>query len=371
MGIDDRPPSTESADASALETAGQPGASTKSRFGTRAQLALAFFLALAFSAITASTPYLAVALAFGPAVAQNLPESDTLLFFWLRRSFAAMFFLVFYMLGKRVDFHGQYLRLAVLCFAGVLVGELPHFVSLQTPSPGSSSITGFSLVGGSFDGYILVLSDALQSFAVPFAGLALAFVREDKLRGALWPPPSATGDRRLLSLRVVIVGFAIATAAYLASVLTSVIGVSPSQQGQSGFLNSILVPLASHSNYVFDFFYPLLFFIAFYLIGKRLDRIGGGMIAFSVSLFVAGALGYLVGNDLAYFVLVFALPGYPHSSPFGLPFLEDGMVQGLYVLAFGFTAASLGFVRNVKILPDHDRPAAAAAIQEANVIETA
>jgi hypothetical protein len=311
-----------------------------------------FLLATAFSLLSSSVPYFAVALVYGLPAARSLSQADLTVFFWLRSSFAAEIFLVFYVLGRRVDFRGQHLKLAVLSFAGVLVGELLQFVSLQTPSVNSSVISGFGLVNVTLGEVIFALSSAFQLFTVPFAGLALAFLREGRLRAALWPS-SATGDRRLLSLPFLITGFTITTMAYLASALTEIIGSSMLQAGQLAFLAS---------NYAFEFFYPLLFFIAFYYLGKRLSAMRGGMIAFSISAFVAGALGFQIGNDLVYVVRVFATPAGQTYSPFslGLTFFEDSIVQGLYVLALGLAAASLGFVRNMESPSDHDGPEAPA-----------
>jgi hypothetical protein len=355
LGIDDRQPSTGSDDASAPETAGQLEASARPRFGSRAQLALVFLLALAFSLLSSSVPYLVVALAYGPVVAQNLSQANLVFFFWLRSSFAAEFFLAFYVLGRRIDFRGQYLRLALLSFAGVLVGELPQFVSLQTPSVGSSVISGFALVSVNLGEIIAALSGAFQAFSIPFAGLALAFLREGNLRGALWQS-SGTGERQLFSQTVMIVGFTIATMGYLASVLVEILLTRLSQSGQTAFL--FFSPA-----YVFQLFYPLLFFIAFYFMGKRLEA-RGGMVAFLVSVFVAGALGFLIGNDLVYFVKVFATPLAPNYPPFslGLTFVEDAIVQGLYILAFGLAAASLGFLRNMENPVNRDRLMAAATM---------
>jgi len=358
LDIDGRRSLTDSANSSAPEREGlEEAPSTRPRFGRRIQLALVFLLALAFSLLSSSVPYFAVALVYGPGVARNLSQTDLIFFFWLRSSFAIEFFLAFYVLGRRVDFRGHSLQLAVLAFGGVLVGELLLFVSLRTPSPGSSVITGFGLVNVGLGELISVLSGAFQAFTIPFAGLALAFLREGHLRAALWSS-SATGGRQLFSLPVLFAGFTITITAYLVSAIIDIIGSSFPQSGQPGSLGSAFVSL---SPYVFYLFYPLLFFIAFYFLGKRLDAMGGGVIAFSISVFVAGALGFLIGNDLVYFVRVFATPPGPAYAPFslGLTFLEDAVVQGLYVLAFGFAATSLGFVRNIENPVGQDRPEAA------------
>ncbi len=333
-----------------LETEGlQKIPSTAPRSSNRAYVALVFLLALAVSLLSSIVPYLAVAFIYGPAVARNLPQADLNIFFWLRRSFAAEFFLVFYLLGKRLDFPGQYLQLAVLSFAGVLIGEIPQFVSIQTPSATSSVITEFGFARVTLGELIPVLYGAFQLFAILFAGLGLAFLRQGRLRATLWST-SATGERQLFSPRVLIVGFTITMAAYLASELTAVFWSTMPQSWQLAFSLDV---------YVFVFFYPLLFFVAFYFLGKRLDSIGGGIIAFAISSFVAGALGFLMGNDLAYYVRAFAAPSGPNYFPFplGLPFLEDAVVEGLYVLAFAVAAASLGFVRSMKVEGEADSQA--------------
>ena len=363
MGIDDRPTATDRADSSALKTDSQQEASARPRFGNLVGLTLVFLLALAFSLLSSSVPYLVVTLAYGPAVARNLSQAELAFFFWLRDSFAAESFLVFYLIGRRIDFRGRYPLLAVLSFVGALVGELPQFVLVHTPSVDSSVITGFSLASPSLGDSVSALSGAFQAAAIPFAGLALAFLREGYLRDALWPPSSETGERQLLSRPVLAVGFAILIVAYLAAEFTDVIGSRLPQLGQSALISSTV--FSPYDAFVYDFFYPLLFFIAFYFLGKRLDTLGGGIVAFAVSVFVSGALGYLIGNDLVYFVRVFESPaGQNYAAPFslGLPFLENSIVQGLYVLAFGFAASSLGFVRNMQNPVSRDRLVAVALV---------
>src|ERR1700687_358749 len=105
----------------------QEAPSATPRSSDRARLALVFLLAMAFSLLS-YVPFFAVVLVYGPAAARSLSLTDPGFFIWLRRSFAIEFFLAFYILGKRIDFRGQYLPLALLTFAAVLVGELPTFV---------------------------------------------------------------------------------------------------------------------------------------------------------------------------------------------------------------------------------------------------
>jgi len=330
--------------------------------GGRLELALVFLLSMAFSLLS-YIPFVVIALVYGPASLQSVTQTYSSYLTSLRLPLAFAFLLIFYQLGKRVDFRGQYLQLAILSFAGVLAGALPQLVELQTTSTTSFVVTGSALVGVGLGNSLSVLSSAFQGFAFPFAGLALPFLREGYLRAALWPS-AATGDRRLLSPPVLVLGFAIATMAYLASALTDVIGSRLPQPGQFAFLRIALVIFSPYDSYAYEFFYPLLFFIVFYFLGKRLDTRGGGVIAFATSVFVAGALGFIVGVPLAYYTRAFAASSANHfpSFSFGPSFLVDSAGQGLYVLVFGFAAASLGFVRNMENPINNDRRVAAALV---------
>src|SRR2546430_17255465 len=83
LGIDDGLPSTDSADSSALEVdSPQEAPSTRPRLGKLTQLALVFLLALAFSSLSSSVPYLAVALTYGLAAARSLSQADLTFFYW-------------------------------------------------------------------------------------------------------------------------------------------------------------------------------------------------------------------------------------------------------------------------------------------------
>jgi hypothetical protein len=342
------------------------------RPGRRLQLALVFLLATAFSLLS-SFPFAAFALVYGPNVAASIIQADASSLLWLLRSWELAFFVIFYELGKRFDFRGQYLALAALSLAGVLAGALPELLSVQTSSTTPSVVIGFAFegvgLGNAISLFITFLTSVLQDFAFPFAGLALAFLREEYLRPALWPS-AESGERRLLSKPVLALGVTITTMAYLASALTDVIGSRLPQTDQFAFLRSIFVVFSPYDSYASDFFYPMLFFIAFYFIGKRLDTRGGGMIAFAVSLYVAGTLGFLLGTPLAYYVRAFAAtPSRPFPPfSFGLSFLADGAVRGFYVLALAFAAASLGFVRNMEDPINRDRLVAAALIAVALVL---
>jgi hypothetical protein len=327
------------------EAATLAGPTTRS--GGRLSLAAVFLLAIGFGLLS-TIPFVAFALVYGPSIAENIIQTDMADILWLLRSWELAFFLIFYQLGKRFDFRGQYLQLAVLSFGGVLIGAIPELVSVQTASATSSAVFGFAFEGVGFGTaislFVSYLYSSFQDFAFPFAGLALAFlIEEGHLRPALWPS-AASGGRRLLSPPVLALGFGVATMAYLASAITDVIVSrlpNTSAFGGSAFL------VFAYGSYAYDFFYPLLFFVVFYFAGRELETRPGGIIAFSASVFAAGVLSFLLGDPLAYYIRAFAAPpvqSFPLFSS-GPSFLADALVRGFYVLALGFAAASLGFVR--------------------------
>jgi len=309
------------------------------RSGRRLSLALVFLLAILFGLLS-TLPFVAFALVYGASAAESILQTDMADILWLLRSWEFALFLVFYQLGKRFDFRSQYLQLAALSLVGVFLGALPELVSVQT-APGTSSVVfGFSFeeVGlpNSLPFFVAYFYSAFQDFAFPFAGLALAFVVEQGRLSAAW------GGRRFLSPQVLAMGFGITTAAFFVSAITDVVG--------SRLQPSAYFVLSPYGNYAYDLFYPVLFFVVFYFAGKRLEVSRDGVFAFAAYVLAAGALGYLVGDPLAYYVRAFAgLLGHPFS-PFslGLSFLADAVVRGFYVLVMGVAAASLGFVRSMR-----------------------
>jgi len=352
-----------------MESEGTPlVAGPTPRSGGRSQLALVFLLAMAFSLLS-SIPFAVFALVYGLKVGQSTVQANATYLLWLLRAEELAFLLIFYRVGKRLDFRTKYLQLATLAFAGILVGALPELVSVQTTPPNQASlIFAFEGVGLGNTISLLVsfLYSSFQDFAFPVAGLAFAFLRQEYLRPALWPS-ATSGERRLLSPPVLALGIAVTTMAYLASALTDVIGSRLPQSDPLAFFRLTFVVFSPYDSYAYDFFYPLLFFVVFYFFGRRLDARGGGMIAFATSLFAAGVLGFLFGNPLAYYVRAFAAPPSRPFPPFsfGLSYLADAVVRGFYVLALGFAAASLGFVRNMEDPINRDRLVAASLVAAA------
>jgi len=302
------------------------------RSGGRRSLALILALAIVFGLL---------GIVYGSSTAESIILADMTDILWLLRSWELGFFLVFYQLGNRFDFRRQYAYLAALSMAGVLIGSLPELVSIQTVPGTSSASFSFAFqgvgLGGALAVFVGYLDNAFQDFAFPFAGLALAFV----VRQASFRVPSGS---RLLGVRALALAFAVTTVAFLASGVTYVIG-----SRLSSF--SAFVVAAPYNSYAYDFFYPLVFFIAFYFVGKRLLDSQSGMVSFALCVFAAGVLGYLVGEPLAYYLRTFAAPG--QLSPafaFNVSFVETAVVRGGYVLTLGLAGAFLGFVRGMKRL---------------------
>lgn len=322
-----------------MKSEGAPLAWPAPPSGGRLSLALVFVLAIGFGLLS-TLPFLAFALVYGPSVAETILQTDMTDILWLLRSWEFAFFLIFYQLGKRFDFRSRYLQLAALSLVGVFLGALPELVSVQTAPGTSSAVFGFSFeevgLANSLPLFVAYAYSAFQDFAFPLAGLALAFLVEEGRLSLAW------GWSRLLSPRVLALGFGVTTAAYFASAVTDVVG--------SRLLPSAYFALSPYGDYAYDLFYPALFFVVFYFAGRRLESSRAGVTGFAVALLAAGVLGYLVGDPLAYYVRAFAgLLGQP-SPPlsFGPTFFADAVVRGFYVLVMGLAAASLGFVRGMR-----------------------
>jgi hypothetical protein len=317
------------------------------RVGGRSQQALVFLIPFAFSLLTSSIVLYGM---FPPTASAAAAQSASGYLLWLRYASALALFLIFYRIGGWFDFRSQYARLAVLAIAGILAGNLPQFLSIETITTTSGVVKGFVIGSIGFGNTVSVLTSAFIDFGFPFAGLAMAFLRQDYLRAALWPSPSK-GERRLLSIPALAVAFGTSTAAYLAYGLLDALGSRvATSSDQFAFLRAYLVTFPPYDGYAYDFFFPLLFFIAFYFVGRHMDTKGQGVVALSASAFAAGTLSFLVGDPLEYYIRAAAAPaGHPFPSfPLGIAFLPAAVISGLFVLALGFAAATLGFVRNME-----------------------
>jgi hypothetical protein len=319
-----------------------PGAAH--RAGGRSQQALAFLIPFGFSLLPSSIVLVGM---FPPTASAAAAQSASTYLLWLRYGSALALFLIFYRIGEWFDFRSQYARLAVLTIAGILAGSLPQFLSIETISTTSGVVTGFAIGNVGLGNTVSLLASAVIDFAFPFAGLAMAFLREDYLRAALWPSPS-TGEWRLLSPSTLAAAFGTSTAAYLAYGLLDALGSRLPTSSDQFF--AYLVTFPPYDGYAYDFFFPLLFFIAFYFLGRHMDTREEGVVALSASAFAAGTLSFLVGDPLEYYIRSAAAPpGHPFPPfPLGISFIPAAVISGVFVLALGIAAATLGFVRNME-----------------------
>ncbi len=336
---------------------------------------LVFVLAVTFSlSLSSSLAIFALSLAYGVDAASVFLRTNSSGLTWLHRGITTAFFFGFYLIGKRVDFGRRYIPLAILAFVGVFAGGLSQLIVItQTSSQGAATITGyaFSTDPGTI---VQAITAAFESFAIPVAGLALAFFLRTMLPSSQLqeaaPPSSETTTavetendggwaKRFAALPRIpfILGFALVTLAYFASAVVDVVGSRFPGNGPFEFLRTEFVTYPPYDSYAYYFFYPLLFFIVFYFLGRRLDTGRSGLKSFAVSVFVAGGLGFLVGFPLANYIRSLAAsPGYAFPIfAFEPAFFGAVVVDGLYALALGFAASSLGFIRNVNAPLNHDR----------------
>jgi hypothetical protein len=316
------------------------------RAGGRSREALVFLIPFALSLLPSSIVLYGM---FPPPASAAAAQTASGYLLWLRYASALALFLIFYRIGGWFDFRSQYARLALLAIAGIVAGNLPQFLSIETVTTTSGVVKGFVIGSVGLGNTVSVLTSAFIDFAFPFAGVALAFLRQDYLRAALWPSPSK-GERRLLSIPVLAVAFGTSAAAYLSYGLIDALGSRvATSSDQFAFLRAYFVTFPPYDGYAYDFFFPLLFFIAFYFVGRQMDTKGLGVVALSASAFAAGTLGFLVGDPLEYYIRAAAPPGHPFPPfPLGIAFLPAAVISGLFVLALGFAAATLGFVRNME-----------------------
>jgi hypothetical protein len=224
----------------------------------------------------------------------------------------------------------------------------------------SGGITGL-VFSADLSSIIFLLVTTFESFAIPVAGLSLAYfmraswsVSSLDTAHSLATEAGKGGEKRVSPKILLVLAFAIVLLSYLAQGLVNVIGSRFPGPDNFAFLRVIFAPYSPYGSYAFYFFYPLVFFIAFYFLGRRLDMDRHGLKAFAASVFVAGALGSLIGLPLGYYVEALAASALPLFTS-GYAFFVGSIVFGLEVLAFAFAAASLGFLRGLDHPQNADR----------------
>jgi len=310
-----------------------------------------FLLALVFSA-SSFLFFFAWAGIFGADATNSFFSQNPSYPGWVQRVLASVFFSVFFLVGRKVDFGRQYAPIAAMALAGVIVGGLPEFAAIQVAS--RSHPTQIVLLVDPVTA-VRLASTLFETFSIAVAGLAVSFLVKARFSVPSTPPPvvgeplsgaTETLQPKLASIRVVLpVGFAIVACSYVAEAAADVIGSRYfSGTDQFAFLRTLFV-VTPYSYFAIAFFFPLLFFIAFYFLGRRLDIGLRGLRVFTLSVFAGGVLGFLVGYPVDYYIRGLAARGSFPALSLGPSFILQSGIEGFYVLAVGLAAASLGFVR--------------------------
>jgi hypothetical protein len=253
---------------------------------------------------------------------------------------------VFYKVGERLDFFSSYRRLAVLAFAGALIGNLPGFYVYQNFFFGGVGWTdGFGYVSSygvvEPSGLIDLLTAAVASFLIPLAGLALASFRLQLLS----PEAVADGDQKAphilplsFALSFALVGAALPVESLVRVLFVGALPPFPFNPSQA-FLDE-LVP-----GYAGFLVYPLLLLLTFYLMGRRLDLGDWGVRrfrGFALSVFAGAVISLFVGDVVSQLI-----SGSAFSRLFDAYDLErlgaDFLSAGVMVAILAFGAASLGY----------------------------
>ena len=252
---------------------------------------------------------------------------------------------VFYEVGQRLDFFRSYRRLAVLAFAGALIGNLPGFYVYQSFffggagwSDGFGYVSSYGVVEPS--ALIDLLTAVVASFLIPLAGLALASFRLQLLSS------KATAAADLKSPRVLLSPFAVSFALVGATLpvesLVRVLFVrgSPFSLNPSQAFLDELVP-----GYAGFIVYPVLLMLAFYLIGRRLDLGDWGVRRFrrfALSVFVGAVVGLFVGVVVSQLISGSAISRL--FDAYDLERLGAYLLSaGVMVVILAFAATSFGY----------------------------
>ncbi|MDV3292650.1 MAG: hypothetical protein LYZ70_00080 [Nitrososphaerales archaeon] len=293
-------------------------------------------------------PLLFVGLIYGPSAMVNATREPWSYLIWTQRVVDVAIFYAAYRLGKKIEFNRHYGLLGALAVSGAVTGGLPQLIGIVTTitscCPSSPAVTSYA-IASDFGSILQFLVSAFELSAIPLAGVALSFFRTNY--------PSSQPEEGIdlgkwkltPNLGFLVWGFVLVTLAWAASGTADAMRLGLQSSDQLAFLRGFFMA-SPYSPYVYDLFYPLVFFIAFYLMGRRLEP-RRGLKPFGLLVFVAGALGFAVGIAFSYYIRSLAgLPAQDISSYVFTPsFLEGAIVQGLLVLALGYAAASIGFVR--------------------------
>ena len=174
---------------------------------------------------------------------------------------------------------------------------------------------------------------AFELSAIPIAGVALAYFSRNRFE-ALDGLREVHGGVRNAGFAVL--AFVFVTLAFVFAGLFDVLRIGVATSDQLAFLRPAYSPFDAAS---FDLFFPALFAVAFYMMGRRLKR-AMYRTPFVLSVSLAGFLGSLVGG-----VTEASLLGEP--LPLASPGLFVGSAElGILVLALGTTTVLVGYMRS-------------------------
>ena len=262
-------------------------------------------------------------------------------FVWADLGLTVATVLVFYELGMRIDFASNHRTLAALSFAGAVAGNLPGLYLYSTRDLGLAWGSGFGYVMSygfpEPSSLIDLLTSALSMFLIPMAGLALAYFQYQRpiLDQSLGLIKGVSRSRRSIP-PFPIVAF------------TTILGSYPLDQALVKTLHT-QIPLFSTApfalllpGYAQYVSYPVLFLVAFYLMGRKLEMDEGGLMRFALLVFsasIAGVfLGGLVGTYISQPASVFDF-----MNAYNLLRLAGSlMLAGVTAAALGFAAVVLG-----------------------------
>ena len=254
--------------------------------------------------------------------------------------------IVFYEIGKRMDFASNYRLLALLAFAGALLGNLPGFYLYTTTFFGYMWGGGFGYVR-SFgfpepSSIVNLLTSAVAAFMIPLAGLALAYFRFQRVPATGTHASSGTQDER----RPLLPFFAVCFVVVLLAVPVGDLvyrAVAP----------QLTLPIPAPgigdlvSGYAAFLIYPMLFLVGFFLMGRKLDPAERGPARFAVTVFIAAAAGLFSSQFLSSYI---SAPSAAQRifTPSNFPNFVTGLfVASCFVVVLGFAAASLGWISSL------------------------
>ncbi len=302
----------------------------------RLYLALVPLLTIPFTAlISNSYPALSILQLLSHASPSiNFTVADDV-FQWTYLAVIILMLLVFYELGKRLDFARDNLRLVCLCFVGSFLGNLPGYYAWST-SGGTTWGSGFGYVrSNGFPepaGIVGLIAAAVATFMIPVAGLALA-------QFSFLDRPGEDPHSRS-TMRFSVAAFLILLVSFPVTELGQRLLFPHPPAPFSPLGDVLLLP-----GYFGFLVYPIAFLGSLYLIGHRSDLRQITVKSFAASIFIVSFIAILLSFFIGTYI---ANPNSPLQYITSLNVVEtlsSDVILSSVVVIMGFAAASLGFFR--------------------------